>query len=114
MNSGEPSPIAALVVLVVLVIFFTSLWKIFSKAGRPGWLSLVPIVNVYYLILIANRPGWWILFFLIPIVNVVVAILVTIGVANKFGKGSLFGVGMVFLPFIFYPLLAFTNTNYEE
>ena len=113
MNSGEPSPIAALVVLVLLVIFFTSLWKIFSKAGRPGWLSLVPIVNVYNLILIANRPGWWILLFLIPIINVVVAIVVTIDVANKFGKGSLFGVGMIVLPFIFYPLLAFSDANYE-
>ena len=114
MNTGDPSPITALLLIGVLILILTSFWKIFAKAGRPGWLSLIPVVNLYNLIQIAGRPGWWILLFLIPVVNFVVAIVVTINIANKFGKSTLFGVGMIFLPIIFYPLLAFSDATYGQ
>lgn len=114
MNSGDPSPITALLSVGLLILMLTSFWSIFSKAGRPGWLSLIPVVNLYNLIKIAGRPGWWILLFLVPVVNFIIAIMVTINVANKFGKSTLFGVGMIFLPFVFYPVLAFSDARYEQ
>src|SRR5262245_7571061 len=100
------------VALVLALIAIIAWWKVFTKAGHPGWACLIPIYNLYILIKIAGKPGWWIVLFLIPIVNFVIAILVAIGVANNFGKSALFGLGLAFLPFIFYLILAFGDAQY--
>jgi hypothetical protein len=88
-------------------------WKVFSKAGQPGWASLIPIYNAYVLCKVAGRPGWWILLMLIPIVNIVIFILVAIDVAKAFGKGAGFGIGLLLLPIIFYPILGFGSAQYQ-
>lgn len=99
--------------LLILVLMIYSGWKVFEKAGQPGWAILIPFYNVYILLKIANKPGWWLILFFIPLVNFVVAILVSINVAKAFGKGAGFGIGLAFLGFIFYPILAFTDTEYH-
>lgn len=101
-------------VLVILSLMISSLWKVFAKAGKPGWGCLVPIYNLILLLDIAGRPMWWIALFLLPFVNFVVAILVAIDVAKKFGKGTGFGLGLAFLPFIFYPMLGFGSAEYHK
>jgi Family of unknown function (DUF5684) len=98
--------------LVLALIAIIAWWKVFTKAGHPGWACLIPIYNLYILIKIAGKPGWWIVLFLIPVVNFVIAIIVHIGVANNFGKSALFGLGLAFLPFIFYLILAFGDAQY--
>jgi Family of unknown function (DUF5684) len=98
--------------LVLALIAIIAWWKVFTKAGHPGWACLIPIYNLYILIKIAGKPGWWIILFLIPVVNFVIAIIVHIGVANNFGKSALFGLGLAFLPFIFYLILAFGDAQY--
>jgi Family of unknown function (DUF5684) len=98
--------------LVLALIAIIAWWKVFTKAGYPGWACLIPIYNLYILIKIAGKPGWWIVLFLIPVVNFVIAIIVHIGVANHFGKSALFGLGLAFLPFIFYLILAFGDAQY--
>ncbi len=97
--------------LIVLVI--VGLWKAFAKAGQPGWAAIVPIYNIYIMLKIAGRPGWWLLLFLIPLVNLVIAIIVALDIAKAFGKGTGFGLGLAFLAFIFYPILGFGDATYK-
>lgn len=105
---------AALVVEVIIgIICILSLWKIFTKAGQPGWASIIPFFNLYILIKISEKPVWWLILFLIPCVNIIAAILIAVALAEKFGKGGLFAVGLILLPFIFYPILAFSDAQYQ-
>ena len=110
---GETSPFVWILYLAVLILVLAGLWKVFEKAGKPGWAALIPIYNIYVLCLIAGRPGWWLLLFLIPFVNIVVSILVSLDVAKKFGKGLGFGLGLAFLGFIFWPILGFGDARYQ-
>jgi uncharacterized membrane protein YhaH (DUF805 family) len=103
----------AVIWLVVMVVLIAAMWKVFEKAGEPGWAAIIPIYNLYILLKIAGRPGWWILLFLIPFVNFIIAIVVAFDVAKRFGKGAGFALGLVFLPFIFYPLLAWGDAQYH-
>ena len=100
-----------LLCLAIIVLIIASIWKVFTKAGHPGWAALIPIYNLYILLQIAGRPGWWLLLYLIPFVNVVVAIMVAVGVAKAFGKDAGFGVGLALLGFIFYPILGFGSAT---
>lgn len=101
-----------LVWLAVLVLVIVSLWKIFDKAGKPGWAAIVPIYNLVVLLEIIRKPIWWIVLFLIPCVNFVASILVSVELAKAFGKGVGFAIGMILLPFIFFPMLAFSDARY--
>ena len=107
------NPVGGLIGLVVAVIMVASMWKIFTKAGEPGWASIIPFYNAYVMCKIAGKPGWWFVLLLIPLVNLIVAILIVAGVAKGFGKGVGYIFGMIFLPFIFYPLLAFGDATYQ-
>ena len=101
-----------LIMLTIAIILIASLWKLFIKAGQPGWASLIPIYNTIVLLQIADKPIWWIILLLIPVVNIVVSILVMIAVAEKFGQGAGFGLGLAFLPCIFFPILGFGSATY--
>jgi len=98
----------------IIVFMVATMWKIFAKAGEPGWTCLVPIYNTCVWLKIAGKPMWWILLLLIPFVGLIIAILAVIGLANKFGKGGGFAVGLIFLPIIFYPILAFGDAEYQN
>ena len=102
-----------LVWLAVVIVCVAGIWKTFEKAGKPGWACLVPIYNALVLLQIAGKPAWWFLLFLIPFVNLVVAIIVMIEIARRFGKGPGFGIGLAFLGFIFFPILGFGNAQYS-
>ncbi|HRE19270.1 MAG TPA: DUF5684 domain-containing protein, partial [Rhodocyclaceae bacterium] len=97
--------IFSLIYLAILIGIIAGIWKVFTKAGQPGWGVLIPIYNAYLLTKIAGRPGWWLLLLFVPLVNFVVAIILMIDVAKKFGKGPGFGLGLAFLGFIFFPIL---------
>jgi hypothetical protein len=99
--------------LAIAVIFIIGMWKTFVKAGQPGWACIIPFYNIYILLKIAGRPGWWLLLFLIPLVNFAIAIIVAIDVAKAFGQGALFGVLLLFLlSGIGYLVLGFGNYRY--
>jgi hypothetical protein len=89
---------AAAVLIVVWLAFavflFASLWKVFTKAGQPGWAAIVPIYNIIVWLRIIGRPWWWILLLVIPIVNIVVLFIVSIDLAKSFGRSTAFGVGL--------------------
>lgn len=108
-----PNPVALVIQLVIIALTLAGMWTTFAKAGKPGWACLVPIYNLFVMLQIAGRPWWWLLLFLIPIVNFVIAIVVAIDIAKNFGKGAGFGIGLALLPFIFYPILGFGESQYR-
>ncbi len=100
--------------LAVVGLVIAGLWKVFEKAGRPGWEAVIPFYNIYILTVeIARREILWFILALIPFVNIIAAIVVSIDVARKFGKGTGFGIGLALLPFIFYPMLGFGDARYN-
>jgi len=105
--------IVSLLYLVMIVAAIAGMWKVFEKAGQPGWAAIVPIYNMFVLLQIVNKPIWWIVLLLIPLVNIAILIMVSIALAEKFGKGGGFAVGMVFLPFVFYPMLGFGDERFQ-
>jgi uncharacterized membrane protein YhaH (DUF805 family) len=102
-----------IVYLIILVLVIAGMWKTFVKAGKPGWAAIIPIYNLIVLLEIAGRPLWWIILLIIPFVNFIVLILVNIDIARKFGKGVGFAIGMLILPFIFWPMLGFGDATYN-
>ncbi len=98
--------------MCMFVVCLAGVWKIFEKAGQPGWASLVPIYNLFLLVRLVGKPDIWIAFMLIPFVNFVIGALLAIELAKVFGKGTGFGLGMIFLPMIFYPILGFGDARY--
>ena len=98
--------------LLIGILVIAGLWKVFTKAGKPGWAAIIPIYNLIVLLQIAGKPLWWIVLFCIPIVNFVVAIMVFINVAKAFGKGTGFAIGMLLLGPIFIPILGFGSAQY--
>jgi hypothetical protein len=103
----------SLIPLLVVVLLIVAMWKVFAKAGQPGWAAIVPIYNAYILLKIAGKPGWWLVLMFIPLVNLIVAIIATAAVARKFGQGTGFVVGMILLPIVFYPILGFGSAQYN-
>lgn len=78
--------------VIVGVASIAGYWKMFVKAGRPGWDAIIPFYNVYVLIKIAKQPGWWFILYFIPLVNIAVSLIVAIKLAKAFGKSTVFGV----------------------
>jgi hypothetical protein len=113
-RTDEVSPIGGIFWLILAIAFIAGLWATFVKAGKPGWAAIIPIYNVIVLLDVAGRPLWWIFLFLIPIVNIIVAIVVGTDVARNFGKGTGFGIGLAILGFIFYPILGFGDAVYYK
>lgn len=112
-GGGIAAAIILIVYLAVIIIMIASFWKIFSKAGRPGWAAIVPIYNIIVFLDVAGKPWWWIFLFCIPILNVIMGIIAIVGLAEKFGKGAGFAVGLILLGVIFYPILAFGDAEYQ-
>ena len=98
--------------LALAILIIASFWKIFLKAGQPGWAAIVPFYNLYIVLKIAGKPGWWLLLYLIPLVNLIIAVIVCIEIARAFGKSEGFTVGLFFLSIIFLPILAFGDNKY--
>ena len=101
-----------LIYIGILILSLASGWIVFTKAGRPGWAIIIPFYNLYILLTVAGKPGWWLILMFIPVVNIVISIIASLGFAEKFGKGTGFAIGLIFLPIIFWPILAFSDAQY--
>jgi hypothetical protein len=99
--------------VAILLLVIVSLWITVSKAGRPGVSVIIPIWNMIELVRIASKPLWWVILLFIPIVNVVIYIMVLNGISKGFGQSTGFTVGLFFLPFVFFPILAFGKATYS-
>lgn len=101
------------VVLIVAVLAIVAMWKIFTKAGKPGWASIVPIYNTIVLLEIVGRPAWWVLLLFIPFVNLIILVIVMLDLAKSFGQGMGFALGLIFLTTIFMLILGFGSQTYK-
>ncbi|WDF76959.1 DUF5684 domain-containing protein [Mucilaginibacter sp. AW1-7] len=117
-SSGSPAVFAALFGIMMIpaiitwVIVVVGMWKVFEKAGKPGWASIIPIYNVIVLLEIVGKPVWWIIMFLIPCVNFIFGIWTINLLSKSYGQSEGFTIGLLLLPFIFYPILGFGNYQY--
>lgn len=106
--------VAAFWNLAMIIYLFSGVAATFGKAGRPRWGAIVPIYNIVLLFSIAEVSLWWALLLFVPLLNLLVIALVALGVAEKFGKGGLFAMGLAFLGPIFYPVLGFGHARYQR
>ena len=102
------------VTLGVTILIFAGFWKVFEKAGKPGWAGLIPIYNLYVLVKISGNAWYWFALFFLPVINLFATLKVSIDIAGKFNRGILFGLGLTFVSFIFYPLLGFGEYQYRD
>jgi hypothetical protein len=108
-----PGPLFWIFYLAFTILMIAAWWKIFAKAGQPGWACIIPIYNLYVWCKIVGRPWWWILLMLIPFVNFIILIILIIDLAKSFGKGVGFGIGLLLLAVIFFPILGFGSAQYQ-
>ena len=88
---------------------------VFPKAGQPWWAALVPLYNIYVLVVgVARLSTLWFILVLIPILQVIPAFLVNVEVARRFGRSEAFGLGLFLLGPIFYPILGFGSARYQD
>jgi len=103
----------AIVLAVAPAIFMTvTMWQVFAKAELPGWGILVPVYNLFLMVKLAGKPGWWFVLMLVPVVNIAVGFMLSFGIAKCFGKGGGFAVGLILLGPVFFPILAFGSAEY--
>jgi hypothetical protein len=110
---GDGGVFELIMQLVIIALFAWVFWRIFEKAGKPGWAALIPIYNIIVFLDIIGRPVWWIILLFIPIVNVIVGFIVALDLSRSFGHDLAFALGLFFLGFIFYPILAFGGDTYR-
>ena len=109
---AHPTPGMSFLSLAIIVLGIVAMWKVFEKAGEPGWAAIIPFYNLYVLFKITWGNGWKFLLLLIPIANFVIAIITMVKLAKAFGKSGGFAVGLIFLSVIFYCILAFDQSEY--
>jgi len=107
------NPVFWIIYAVVVVVAIIALWRVFAKAGRPGWAAIIPIYNIYTLVKVSGNSGWFVLLYFIPVVNIIISVIVALGVAKNFGKSGVFGfVGLWLFSLIGYLILGFGSAQY--
>jgi hypothetical protein len=98
----------------LIAFYIFCMWKIFVKAGKPGWAAIVPVYNTLVELEITRLPWWFLLLMFVPLANFVILIFIMLSLAKVFGKSTAFGLGLIFLGFIFIPILAFGKDEYDS
>ena len=106
--------VVVIIYLAILVAVIAGMWKAFAKTGAPGWGAIIPIYNLYLMTKMADKPAWWIVLMLIPIVNLVVLIIIALQIAKGFGKSDGFGIGLALLAPIFWCILGFGDATWQK
>jgi len=118
-STGSLAGLMAIIMAMLIPIFIISIivivgqWKVYTKAGKPGWACIVPIYNLIVMLEIVGKPIWWIFLFLIPCVNFIFIIWTLNLVSKSFGQSEGFTIGLLLLGFIFWPILGFGNYKYR-
>ena len=106
------SAVYMVVVLALCVLSIIGMWKLFVKAGKPGWAAIVPFYNMYCLFDMSFGTGWLFLLTLVPCVNIVIYVMLCFKLAKAFGQSTAFGFGLLFLNSIFMLILGFGSAQY--
>ena len=111
-GNSSGSLIGSVISLVIAVLLIAAYWRIFSKAGQPGWAAIIPIYNIFVLLRVVGRPWWWFIMLLIPVVNIIFGIMLINDLSKSFGHGIGYTLGLLFLSLIFVPILGFGGSQY--
>ncbi len=111
-GGGGAGALSSLCSFALAILVLVAMWRIYEKAGKPGWAAIIPFYNIWILLEIVGKEGWWIILFFIPGINIIAGIIVMWELAKSFGKEAGFAIGMILLGFIFLPLLAFSDAEY--
>ena len=106
------NPVFIIFCIAIGVLQIAGMWKVFIKAGQPGWAAIIPFYNIYIMTKVGGKPGIWTLLCLIPFINFIFAIWLTNMISKSFGKDEGFTLGLLFLSFIFWPILGFGPARY--
>jgi hypothetical protein len=109
----QPSPGTGLAGIIIALIIMIGMFKLYEKAGEKAWAALVPIYNLYVLYKITWGQGWYFLLLLVPLLNLVIAVITAFRLSRAFGKGTGFGFGLLLLPCLFYPILGYGDARYQ-
>lgn len=99
--------------LALTGVQFAGMWAVFSKAGHAGWKAIIPIYNLYVMLQIGEQEWWWLLLLIVPVVNLYAVYKIHAGVAQSFGRGIGFAVGLAFIGIVFFPILGFGDYQYR-
>lgn len=111
-SNSSSSLIVNIISLVVAVLLIAAYWRIFSKAGQPGWAAIIPVYSTFVLLRVVGRPWWWFIMLLIPVVGIIFAIILVNDLSKSFGHGIGYTLGLLFLSLIFIPVLGFGGSQY--
>lgn len=111
-DGGGGAVVILAINFALIILMVASTWVCFTKAGKPGWASIIPIYNIVVMLEIAGKPLWWIILLLIPLVNIVAGMLILYAFAKSFGTSEVLAIGLVLLPIIVFPILAFGDAKY--
>ena len=96
-----------------VVVIAAGCWRVYAKAGLPGWGCLIPIYNLVLLMRLGGKPGWWAIWLFVPLLNFVIYTIVTFEVAKNFGKGVAYTLGLLLCPPLFYAILGLGQARYN-
>ena len=105
--------LSLIIVLVPVIAAIAGMWAVFEKAGYDGWLSIIPILQFFVLARVSGNPWWIVLLVFVPFVGILVFPYIFYSLAQRFGQGILFTLGLLFLGFIFFPVLGFGDYRYQ-
>ncbi len=104
--------VLGIIYLGIIVLLIVSKWKLYEKANQPGWAVFIPVYTTLVMLQIVGKPWWWIFLLMLPFANIVFLVWMTNMLSKSFGKDEAFTAGLVLLPYVFYPILAFSDTKY--
>ena len=114
LQAGDALQLLALVIpLLITLVTLAGMWTTFVKARKPGWAAIIPIYNLWVLIQITDNEWWWLILFFIPVIQLIAVIKISIDLADKFGQGIVYGIGLWLFPFVFWPLLGFGDYRFR-
>lgn len=100
-------------IIALSAVLIASMWKLFNKAGQPGWAAIVPILNLVVLWKLLKLELVWLVIAFIPCVSIAWLVASPFFLAKAYGKSAGFGVGLLLLPIVFFPILAFGSSQYQ-
>ena len=99
--------------LTLVGVFCAGIWRVYAKAGLPGWGGLIPVYNLVLWMRLGGKPGWWAIWLFVPFLNLVIYTIVTFEVAKNFGKGVAYTLGLLLVPPVFYATLGLGSAQYN-
>ena len=101
--------VLVLIQLFILLLPSVGLYKMFEKAGTPGWKAFIPFYNTWIMLELAERPKHWVFWQLIPVVGWFISMGIFVEFVKAFGKFKLHEHALAsLLPVFYFPYLGFS------